>query len=80
MAPGDAVRVIDVATGEVQLLATTNGTISLGAIQFSPEGNRVLFWERDFNGGGAGALWSVRVDGSDRQLLVAGTDQGGWQP
>ena len=65
-------RVVDVASGIVTTLASASG-----AIRFSPEGDRILFSKTDANG--MTSLRSVRVDGSDGQLLVTGTGWGDWQ-
>jgi Tol biopolymer transport system component len=59
-------RVLDVATGTVKLLAETE---ALSVIDFSPEGDRILFSRTE---DGVSSLWSVNTDGSDRQRLVAG--------
>jgi Tol biopolymer transport system component len=61
-------------SGSVTLLTAGRGT-DLGEIGFSPEGDRVLFWKSK---DGESSLWSVGVDGSDPQLVVAGTTQGQW--
>ncbi len=71
-------RVVDVATGVDSLLAVGPDTQSLEVIAFSPDGDHVLFSQRDVNL--EGSLWSVRADGSGAQLLVAGTNDGDWQP
>ena len=65
-------RVLDLASGTVTTLASERGTDPLGGIAFSPEGDRILFSRAD-------ALWSVKADGSDAQLLVSGTRWGDWQ-
>ena len=73
-------RVVDVESGRVTTLmrdrVDPEGN-SFRPIAVSPEGDRVLFsrWEAD----NRPSLWSVRADGSDGRLLVAGTDQGDWQ-
>ena len=74
----DELRVVDVASGAVTTLVSPSGGDSLSVIGFSPEGDRILFSRWDPNGSGT-ALSSVRVDGSDPQLLVAGTGWGDWQ-
>lgn len=74
----DEIRLVDVASGTVTSLTSTHGIGSPRVIRFSPDGDRILFSRADM--GGNGSLWSVRVDGSDSQLLVAGPDWGDWQP
>jgi hypothetical protein len=69
--------VVDVASGIVTTLASASGAVAPGAIRFSPEGDRILFSKTDANG--MTSLRSVRVDGSDGQLLVTGTGWGDWQ-
>jgi Tol biopolymer transport system component len=78
----DEFRMVDLVTGLDAPLAHA-GLVGgpgdgLQAIEFSPEGDRVLFtaWSRD----GTGSLWSVGADGSDPRLLVAGATDGGWRP
>jgi Tol biopolymer transport system component len=69
--------VLDVASGSVVSLAGLSGAYTFRSIEFSPEGDRVLFARRD--AAGASSLWSVDADGSDLHRLVAGTDWGDWQ-
>ena len=66
-------------SGSETLLTVERGT-SLGVIGFSPEGDRILFERNEHPqaGGDRGELWSVRVDGSDTRLVVAGTVDGDW--
>jgi Tol biopolymer transport system component len=47
-------------------------------IEFSPDGDRILFSKTEDQGTGANSLWSVKVDGSNLRRLVAGTDLGDW--
>jgi Tol biopolymer transport system component len=68
--------VLDVASGSVVSLAEMGGAHSLPSIEFSPEGDQILFPRTD---GGASSLWSVHADGSDLHRLVAGTAWGDWQ-
>jgi WD40 repeat protein len=70
-------RLVDVTSGTVTTLAGAGETDTFGVIRFSPEGNRILFARTD--SANSHSLWSVRTDGSDPQLLVAGTDWGDWQ-
>ncbi len=74
-------RVVDVATGEVtSLVAGTGGSDLLsGVIEFSPEGDRILFSRTDERGRGASSLWSINADGSHPRRLVTGTVWGDWQ-
>jgi Tol biopolymer transport system component len=65
----DQLRVLDVATGTVTLLAEADGSDDLEVIDFSPEGDRIHFSR--LNPIGAGSLWSVKSDGSDLRRLVA---------
>jgi Tol biopolymer transport system component len=82
-------RVLDVATGAVSLLAETDGSemfsvIAGAAFEFSPEGDRILFSRTEVERTGGGptwklsSLWSVNADGSDLRRLVAGTAWGDW--
>jgi Tol biopolymer transport system component len=71
-------RVVDVATGTVTSLAEKDGSDILSVLDFSPEGDRILFSRTEDQGTGANSLWSVNVDGSNLRRLVAGTDWGDW--
>jgi Tol biopolymer transport system component len=64
-------------SGSVTLLTVGRGTF-LGAIGYSPQGNRILFSRIEDRGRGESSLWSIGVDGSDARLVVAGTTQGEW--
>ena len=57
------------------LLTEGERGVSLQAIGFSPQGDRILFRKDE---GRADSLWSIGVDGSDARLVVAGTWQGEW--
>jgi hypothetical protein len=70
--------VVDVADGRVTSLASSSANDHLDVIGYAPEGDRILFSRSDTNFTGTG-LWSVHVDGSAAQLLVAGTNWGDWQ-
>jgi Tol biopolymer transport system component len=48
---------------------------SLAVIDFSPEGDRILFSRTTDS---ESSLWSVKADGSDLRHLVAGTASGDW--
>jgi hypothetical protein len=68
-------------SGSVALLTVDRGT-DLRILGFSPDGDRILFAknEQPRQGGDAGELWSIGVDGSDARLVVAGTMTGSWRP
>jgi Tol biopolymer transport system component len=74
-------RVIDVATGEMtSLVAGTGGSdLRWGVIEFSPEGDRILFSRTDDRGRGVSSLWSINGDGSDARRLVIGAVWGDWR-
>jgi len=72
------IRVVDVASGRVTRLASVSGDGPSHLFRFSPDGDRVLFWQADTVG--VTSLWSVRADGSDATLLVRGSGWGDWQP
>jgi Tol biopolymer transport system component len=74
-------RVLDVATGEVtSLVADAGGSDLLWVIEFSPEGDQILFSRAEDMGQGVSSLWSIRADGSELRRLVTGTGSGDWQP
>jgi Tol biopolymer transport system component len=75
---GTELRVVDVATGTVTLLAEKDGSDLLLVLDFSPEGDRILFSRTEDEGAGASSLWTVDADGSDLRRLVAGTAWGDW--
>jgi Tol biopolymer transport system component len=82
---GTELRLLDVATGTVMLLTETEGSDYLSVIEFSPEGDRILFspTEEDRDTGVEGtllgsSLWSINVDDSGLRRLVAGTAWGDW--
>jgi Tol biopolymer transport system component len=70
-------RVFDVATGTATLLTEVDASNRLRVIDFSPQGDRILFESFHLDGVGE-SLWSVNVDGSDLRRLVAGTALGDW--
>ncbi len=74
----DEISVVDVASGTVTPLASASGTGMVQIQGFSPDGDRILFARLDSNSVGL-SLWSVDADGSNAQLLVAGTGWGDWQ-
>ncbi len=77
---GTELRVLDVATGTVALLAKTDSD-RLSVIEFSPEGDRILLARAEDRGRGMNSLWSIDADGSDLRRLVTRTawNTGDWQ-
>lgn len=71
-------RVLDVATGTVTLLTESDGSEWLSVIEFSPEGDRILFSRTEDGGSRVSSLWSVNADGSDLRRLVSGIAWGDW--
>ena len=69
---------LDLATGTVTSLAKTDGSDALEVIDFSPEGDRILFARTEDDLSGVGSLWGVDADSSDLRRLVAGTAWGDW--
>jgi Tol biopolymer transport system component len=74
-------RVVDLATGTVTLLVETDGSDMLSVLDFSPEGERILFSRTEVGGSYVSSLWSINADGSNPRRLVTGTAWGGgdWQ-
>jgi Tol biopolymer transport system component len=72
-------RVFDVATETVTSLPGVGGSerLKLNVIEFSSEGDRILF-SRD-EGPGPWSLWSINVDGSHPRRLVRGALEGDWR-
>ena len=62
-------RMLDVATGEVTPLFGMDGSAEIEGVQFSPEGDRMLFVMTN-------SLWTINADGSNARRVVAGTNQG----
>jgi WD40-like Beta Propeller Repeat len=73
------IHMLDVATGTVTSLIGANGSDRLSVLEFSPDGGRILFSRTENRGKGASSLWSIRTEGSDARLLVAGTGSGDWR-
>jgi Tol biopolymer transport system component len=71
-------RVIDLATGTVKSLADMGGSDWIWVIEFSPEGDQILFARTEDRSLGASSLWSIHADGSDPRRLVTGTSWGDW--
>jgi Tol biopolymer transport system component len=66
-------RVLDVATGSVTLLTEAERGTYLGVIEFSPQGDRILFSRTgSTEEASESSLWSIGVDGSDLRRLVDG--------
>jgi TolB protein len=76
---GSELRVLDVATGTVTLLTEGDWPkFTFRVIDFSPEGDRILFSRTEDRSLGVSSLWSVRADGSHPRRLVTGTASGDW--
>jgi TolB protein len=58
-----------------QVVFRGDGSDILAVIDFSPEGDRILFSRTE---NGVSSLWSINADGSDLRRLVAGTAWGDW--
>jgi hypothetical protein len=71
-------RVVDVASGQVTTLVTVSDIAAITPLAFSPVGDRILFRQVVANLS-ASSLWSVRTNGSDVRLLIAGAYWGDWQ-
>ena len=71
-------QLLDVARGQLTMLATAREPGAISPLAFSPDGDRILFSQTDAKG--QDSLWSMDTDGSDAQLLVTGTATGDWQP
>ena len=69
--------VVDLAKGTVIPLADLGPQGDGSMLEFSPEGDQVLFTRADAEN--RSSLWSVRTDGSERHQLAAGADWGDWQ-
>ena len=76
----EQLRMLDVATGTTTLVMEFGRRDSPSLIDFSPQGDRILFsrWEDDRGEASSPSLWSVNVDGSDLRRLIAGTASGDW--
>jgi Tol biopolymer transport system component len=75
---GTKLRVVDLATGTVTLLVETDGSDMLSVLDFSPEGDRILFSRTEVEGSYVSSLWSIHADGSNPRRLVTGTSSGDW--
>ncbi len=70
-------RLADLATGAVTSLRVGGGTDTLNVIEYSPEGDWILFSRADASD--TRSIWVVRTDGSDARRLVTGSDESDWQ-
>jgi DNA-binding beta-propeller fold protein YncE len=73
-------RVLDVATGTVTSLARMGDSDQLRVIEFSPDGDRILFSRTEEMDSGESSLWSVNADGSDPHPLVVRIEWADWRP
>jgi Tol biopolymer transport system component len=73
----DELRIVEVASGRVTSLANVRGSGMTHLLRWSPDGDRILFWNADT--ANVESLWTIRADGSDAQLLVADSGWGDWQ-
>jgi RNA polymerase sigma factor (sigma-70 family) len=64
----------EVATGADTVLLNAERLERLQVVEFSPDGERILFTRFAADGGTARSLWSIGVDGSDPQRLVDGIE------
>jgi dipeptidyl aminopeptidase/acylaminoacyl peptidase len=71
-------RVVDVATGTVTSLAEKDGSGILSVLDFSPDGDRILFSRTEDQSTGPSSLWSIHADGSHLRRLVTGAAWGDW--
>jgi Tol biopolymer transport system component len=68
---GTEILVRDLATGADTSLVDVTRSERVEVIEFSPDGDRILFTRSDADGGPS-PLWSIGADGSDlRRLLDA---------
>ena len=69
--------------GDVALDSTGGSELILNVIEFSPEGDRILFSRTENRGRGnylrQSSLWNINADGSDLRRLVSSTVWGDWQ-
>jgi Tol biopolymer transport system component len=75
---GTRLLVRNVATGADTLLVDVKRSENVQVIEFSPDGNRLLFTRSD--AGDATSLWSIGADGSDLRLLVDGIEWADLRP
>jgi Tol biopolymer transport system component len=72
-------RVRDVATGTVTSLVNLSGSERLRVIEFSPEGDRILFSRTEDMDSSVSSLWSINADGSDLRRLVSRIEWADWR-
>jgi len=72
-------RLVDVATRSVTLVAAGEQEGRLGLIGFSPRDDRILFSWTDDAEEAKSSLRSINVDGTGERLLARGTSQGQWR-
>lgn len=73
-------RVRDVTTGTETSLLNASGSERLQVIEFSPDGDRILFSRAEHPGNGISSLWSINADGSDARRLVPRIEWADWRP
>jgi Tol biopolymer transport system component len=78
-ADGTELLVRDVASGADTSLLDVTQSEFLEVIEFSPNGDRILFKRSDADGG-ASSLWSIAANGSDLRRLLDGIDWADLQP
>jgi Tol biopolymer transport system component len=70
-------QVVDAASGLLTTLPSARDVGTIGALAFSPDGDRILF--KRSGATSPMSLWSINTDGSDARELVPGADWGDWQ-
>jgi hypothetical protein len=73
-------RVRDIATGSETSLVNVSESERLQVIEFSPDGAQILFSRFEDLRSGVSSLWSIGIDGSDLQRLVATIEWADWRP
>ncbi len=68
-------RLVDVASGSVTTLVPAGTGDALSIIEFSPEGDRILY-SRFAPDGTTQSIWSVNADGSEALALVSAAQRG----
>ena len=69
----------DVTTGADTSLLDVTRSEGFHVIEFSPDGDRILFTRSDADGGPS-SLWSIGADGSDLRRLLDGIDWADLRP
>lgn len=72
-------RVFDMVTGTTRALARNDSRYGLWPIEFSSDGNQILYAKSERRGVGVVSLWTVEANGSHPHRLVAGTGWGDWR-